>query len=124
MQRAILDRVRAFPGVSGASWSTMTPLNGRDRGSGIYVPGFVPHGPRDTEVHIVSVSPGFFDTLGIPVLADARSRRATIRSRESRGAEPHAARFYFGDSRSDREADRVRPQESGRVPRLSASSTT
>ena len=81
MQQTILDRVRAIPGVSGASWSTMTPLNGRDRGSGIYVPGFVPHGPRDTEVHIVSVSPGFFDTLGIPVLTGRAIRRATIAER-------------------------------------------
>ena len=99
MQRTILDRVRAIPGVSGASWSTMTPLNGRDRGSGIYVPGFVPHGPRDTEVHIVSVSAGFFGTLGIPVL----SGRA-ITSRDDGGAAKvavlnrTAARFYFGDT--------------------------
>jgi predicted permease len=99
MQQAILDRVRSIPGVTGASWSTMTPLNGRDRGSGVYVPGFVPHGPRDTEVHIVSVSPGFFETLGIPVL----SGRA-ITSRDDGGAAKvavlnrTAARFYFGDA--------------------------
>ena len=88
-----------FPGSSSASWSTMTPLNGRDRGSGIYVPGFVPHGPRDTEVHIVSVSPGFFETLGIPVLGgrsigsrdDAAAARIAVLNRT-------AARFYFGDT--------------------------
>jgi putative ABC transport system permease protein len=68
-QSTILEHVRSLPGVEAVSWSTMTPLNGRDRGSGIQVPGFVPQGPRDDEVHLVSTSPDYFATFGISVLS-------------------------------------------------------
>ena len=34
LQATLLDRVRALPGVLSASWSTMSPLSGRDRARG------------------------------------------------------------------------------------------
>jgi predicted permease len=99
LQATLLDRVRGLPGVLSASWSTMSPLSGRDRGAGIRVAGFVPQGPRDDEIHVVSISPGYFDTFGIRLVAGRQ-----IALRDSAGAQKvvvlneTAARFYFGDA--------------------------
>src|SRR5258706_437786 len=99
LQAQILDRVRPMPGVRSASWSTMSPLSGRFRGSGLYVPGFVSRAPRDNQVHLVSVSPGYFETFGIPFLMGR-----TFTARDDQNASKvvivneAAARFYFGSA--------------------------
>ena len=97
-QQRLLERVRAIPGVRAASWSTMSPFSGRYRGSGFYVPGFDGSAPHATEVHLLSVSPEYFATLGIRLAAgrafadgdDASAPKVAI-------VNETAARFYFGD---------------------------
>jgi predicted permease len=97
IDREILDRVARIPGVQSVSWSTMSPLSGRNRGVGIDVPTFVPNGPTDREIHLVSVSPEYFATFDVPVL---RGRTFTLRDD---GIAPKvavlnqtAAHYYFG----------------------------
>src|SRR5207253_2070145 len=69
MQTDLLARVRQLPGVRVASWATMSPLSGRDRGTGFYVPGYVARSARAEDVHLISVSPEYFDALGLHVVA-------------------------------------------------------
>ena len=81
LQQRLLERVRALPGVQAASWSTMSPFSGRDRGTGFYVPGFVSRAPRATEVHLVSVSAGILRDLRHP--PDGRACLHRQRHRDS-----------------------------------------
>jgi len=93
----ILDRAARVPGVRSASLCQITPISGRYRGIGISVPGFVPRSAFDTDIGINHVSPAYFETLGIPVVA---GRGFT--ERDGPGApqvvllNETAARFYFG----------------------------
>jgi predicted permease len=99
MQAAILDQVRRIPGVRSASWSTMNPMSGRDRGAVLDVPGFVPRSEIDKQIHLAAISPDYFDTLGVPLLLGRR-----FGSRDSGNAPKvailngSAARFYFGEA--------------------------
>ncbi len=99
LQTEILDRVRRVPGVRSVSWSTMTPLSGRDREAILDVPGFVPRTETDKAVHLVSVSPEYFATLGAPPLLGR-----AFTARDGGGApkvailNETAARFYFGSA--------------------------
>jgi predicted permease len=53
-----------LPGVQSVAFTRMTLLSGGESVTGIFVPGQTqPH-----EIHLMQVSPAFFDTLGIPVL--------------------------------------------------------
>jgi predicted permease len=96
LQNDVLDRVRRLPGVLSAAWSTMTPLSGRDRGVVMQLPGRQAR-PEIDNVHMVSVSPEYFATLGSPLL---RGRAFT--AGDGPGAprvavlNEAAARFYFG----------------------------
>jgi predicted permease len=97
-QQRVLDRVRTLPGVSAASWSTMSPFSGRYRGTMFGVAGFEPADPRASEVHLLSVSPEYFDTFAVRLGAgrvftaadDAAAPKVVI-------VNETAARFYFGD---------------------------
>jgi predicted permease len=97
LQSEILRRIRLLPGVRSAGWATMNPLSGRDRGVALFVPGFVPEGARDNDIHLVSASPDYFETCGIPLLLGR-----TFTERDHQGApkvailNETAARFYFG----------------------------
>jgi len=91
-QADILDRVKRLPGVQSAAWSTMTPLNGRDRSPAIDVPGFLPHNPNDRIVHLASVSPEFFKAFGMTLL---RGRGFTSHEGAAAILNDTAARFYF-----------------------------
>jgi predicted permease len=99
LQTEILDRVRRVPGVRSVSWSTMTPLSGRDRGVIVDVPGFVSRTEIEKTIHLVSVSPEYFATLGAPLLL---GRAFTPRDGESAPkvaiVNQTAARFYFGNA--------------------------
>ncbi len=65
VQRDILDRVQHIPGVRSASWSTFSPLSGRNRG--LLVDSDPPSSIDQSQRHanMVSVSPEYFDTFGV-----------------------------------------------------------
>jgi predicted permease len=98
-QDAILGQVSAIPGVRSASWATMNPMSGRDRGAMMEVPGFSPlrrAGPPDSPR---AISPAYFDTLGVPILWGRDFDRGD-REHSPKVAmiNETAARFYFGES--------------------------
>jgi len=99
LQTELIDRVRRMPAVRSASWSTMTPLSGRDRGVILDVPGFVPRTETDKDVHLVSVSPEYFATLGMPlVLGRAFGAGDGGSAPNAAILNETAARFYFGSA--------------------------
>jgi predicted permease len=99
LQTEILDRVRRVPGVRSVSWSTMTPLSGRDRGVIVDVPGFVSRTEIEKTIHLVSVSPEYFATLGAPlILGRAFTPRDGPSAPKVAIVNQTAARFYFGNA--------------------------
>jgi predicted permease len=97
VQAEVLDRVRRIPGVRSASWGTISPMSGRDRGAILDIPGFAPRTGKDKEVHLAAISPEYFETLGLGVQLgrtftahdDATAAKVAILNQT-------AARFYFG----------------------------
>jgi predicted permease len=98
-QTEILSRVRRIPGVRSASWATMSPLSGRDRGALLDIPGFVPRTWSDKDVHLAALSPEYFETFGIPLLL-GRTFTARDEATASKVAifNQTAAQFYFGNA--------------------------
>jgi predicted permease len=95
--KGVLEHVERLPGVRSVSLAAFTPLEGRNRTVGIYIPGFTPSGERDRAIRLNQVSPGFFSTLGITV---TEGRAFTDRDDENSPRvallNEAAARFYFG----------------------------
>ena len=95
----MLDRVRRIPGVRSASWATVNPMGGRDRGARLEVPGFTARAPRDNDIHMAVVSPGYFETFGVPLLLGrAFTERDGATAPKVAIVNETAARFYFGDT--------------------------
>jgi predicted permease len=93
----ILDRANRIPGVRSASLSVLSPMSGMERGVLIEVPGFVSHGVRDQVISLNHITPGYFETMGIPVVL-GRAFAAADGGTAPRVAvlNETAARFYFG----------------------------
>jgi predicted permease len=93
----VLQRVREIPGVESASLSVLTPLSGRDRGRRVAIPGVLMRSESDRDVRVNYVSPGYFETFGIPITLgrplgsadDARAPKVALMNAA-------AASFYFG----------------------------
>jgi predicted permease len=64
----LLARIRALPGVRAATYSNNGLFGGSDNGDQITVEGYTPTGRGDTGSRYDAVGPGYFSTLGIPVL--------------------------------------------------------
>ena len=95
----MLDRVGSIPGVRSASWATMNPMGGRDRGATLGSPGFTARAPRDNDIHMAVVSPGYFETFGVPLLLGrAFTDRDGATVPKVAIVNETAARFYFGDT--------------------------
>jgi putative ABC transport system permease protein len=60
--RELLEEVRSIPGILGAATTTMTPLGGGSWGHGIRI------GAVEDSSRFTWVSPGYFETMGIPLL--------------------------------------------------------
>ncbi|MGA3241202.1 MAG: ABC transporter permease [Bryobacteraceae bacterium] len=91
------QRLAAIPGVRSASFSNQTPVNTAGQNAMIQVDGFHPKLRRDSLVMLNFTSPGFFATLGTPLLAgrDFDARDAAGSGRVAVINET-AARKYFG----------------------------
>jgi predicted permease len=65
---ALRARIRALPGVRGVTYSNNGLFGGSDNGDQIIVEGYTPTGRGDKGSRYDAVGPGYFTTLGIPVL--------------------------------------------------------
>jgi len=98
LYRQLLDRLQTIPGVRSATLSGMTPLSGAGASRHVAVEGY-PGKPEQNRYHSLNwVAPGYFETLGTPLLA---GRDFTFQDRGSAHLaliNRKMARFYFGDA--------------------------
>jgi hypothetical protein len=66
--RRLLDASRALPGVEGAAISTFAPVSGRMLGVNVSVNGYESRPGEEPKAFLSVVTPGYFNTLGIPML--------------------------------------------------------
>ncbi len=64
----IQDRLRALPGVRGATYSGNGLFSGSESGDQIEVEGFTPQNDQDKGSRFDQIGPGYFSTVGIPML--------------------------------------------------------
>jgi predicted permease len=110
-----LERVRALPAVTSASWAWSVPLDGGGRGLGaLWIPGKrAPGGGEFWDADWSVVTPGYFATLKIPLLRGrdftdqdtaAQARVAIVNETAARamwpGEEALGKTFRTGDPRS------------------------
>jgi predicted permease len=70
MQQAILQRIAAIPGVTGASYANSVPMDGGQWGDPLYTEDHPVTGGTMPALHRFKfVAPGLFSTLGVPILA-------------------------------------------------------
>jgi predicted permease len=63
-----LERMQALPGVKSAAWASVPLLHGWEWDSGMSVEGHRMSDGEDMQAFMNSVSPGYFQTMGIPLL--------------------------------------------------------
>ncbi len=93
------DRLRAIPGVQAAGMSQMAiPTGGNEWDEGITIAGYNAKTGEDMDPHFNSVTPGYFDALGIHVL-DGRDFTAkdTVTSPRVAIVNASFAKHYFGN---------------------------
>lgn len=67
--RRLADLAKNMPGVRNASYSTFSPLSDTEIGINVVVEGYTLKPGETANELFVGVSPGYFDTMGIPLLA-------------------------------------------------------
>ena len=97
---SLLARIRTIPGVRAATFSNNGLFQGSDNGDSILVEGYTPKGDNDRGSRYDQVGPGYFSTLGVPVLL---GREITVDDREGGRTvcvinETFAKRFFAGRS--------------------------
>jgi predicted permease len=66
--RDLMQRVSGLPGVVHAAFAVVPVLDNNEWDSSIAVEGYTAKESEDVDPHMQYISPGFFDTMGIPVL--------------------------------------------------------
>ncbi len=92
----VLDKLRAVPGVESASESDITPISGSSWNEIIHPDGYTSKGKDDLVVWFNRVSPGYFQTMGTPLVAgrDFDSRDALNSPKVAIINETVARRFF------------------------------
>lgn len=95
----LLSKTHALPGVRAASFSAFPPISGKMLGINVAVDGYEKQPGEEMHAFFNSVTPGYFSTMGIPLLQG----RDFSSSRDIHGAPLVAiinrtmARHFFGD---------------------------
>jgi predicted permease len=64
-----LNALRVVPGVTAVSYASRLPLSPDVNLSGIVVPGYHNASDEDTPVDVVSIGPGYFEAVGVPLVS-------------------------------------------------------
>ena len=65
----LLDRIRAIPGVNGATFSENGLFSGTESETVVRIDGYTPSDEQAARVRYDQVGPGYFTQVGIPLLA-------------------------------------------------------
>jgi predicted permease len=69
LYRRIQTTLSSIPGVSAVALTTYSPLSGNNWGSGIWIDGHPPPGPKDdNSASMDRVTAGYFDVIGNPIM--------------------------------------------------------
>jgi len=69
MEREVLERLAAIPGVRSVSQSAFTPMSGAGWNDFILTPGYSAHDDKDSLSYFNEVGATFFSTMGTPLLS-------------------------------------------------------
>ena len=69
LEREVLERLGAIPGVRSVSLSAFTPMSGAGWNDFILAPGYVAHTDEDSLSNFNEVNGGYFATMGTPLLS-------------------------------------------------------
>jgi macrolide transport system ATP-binding/permease protein len=101
----LLERAKHLPGVHSASYSSFTPLSGKEVGVNVIVDGYTLQPGEEANERFVGVSPGYFQTMGIPLLegrefteADVHSNSPSYQSTSVAIINRTMSHRFFGDS--------------------------
>ncbi|HEV3074786.1 MAG TPA: ABC transporter permease, partial [Thermoanaerobaculia bacterium] len=72
----LVERLEAVPGVRSASLSNLRLLSGSSWQENVVVPGYTPRPDEDTDAQLRVVTPRYFETVGLPLLAGRAFRPA------------------------------------------------
>jgi predicted permease len=99
LYRRIHDSLSSIPGVSAVALCKYSPLSGDNWGSGIWVDGHPPPGPRDdNSASLDRVTAGYFDVIGNRILRGRGiSEEDTAASRHVAVINEAFARKFFGN---------------------------
>ncbi len=65
----LVERLEAVPGVRSASLSNLRLLSGSSWDENVALPGYTPRPDEDTDAQLRVVTPRYFETVGLPLLA-------------------------------------------------------
>ncbi len=65
----LLDRISQIPGIESAAFAGFAPISGKEIGVNIVIDSDTAPPTAPVNTHFVGISPGYFPTLGIPLLA-------------------------------------------------------
>jgi predicted permease len=96
--RELQERLESVPGVESAGLAVVAIMEGDEWDSTVRVEGYRSQDGEDMNPHFNSVSPGYFRTLGIPILAGQDfDHRLGTPARKAVIVNQTFARRYFGD---------------------------
>jgi predicted permease len=92
------ERLPAIPGVTSAGLASMAVLSNNEWDNGITIEGYHAKPGEDLDPHFNAVSPGYFDTLGIKLLAGRFfTSRDAVDAPKVAVVNASFAKRYFGD---------------------------
>jgi len=95
----LLEQVRALPGVRTAGLATGTPLDGGWDSLSVVVEGYTPREGEDMSPNDAAISPGYFRSLGIPLVAGRDfNEQDTLGAPKVAIINETMARYYFKDA--------------------------
>ena len=74
----LLELMKHLPGVHSVSYSSFTPISGKEVGINVIVEGYTLRPGEVANDRFVGVSPGYFETMGIPLLAGRDFTQADV----------------------------------------------
>jgi predicted permease len=94
----LLDRIRALPGVKSAALASVPLLHGSEWDSSVTVEGHQAQDGENMQAFMNSISPGYFATMGIPILEGRDFDLRDVKDITTAGiVNRRFAQHYFGD---------------------------